>query len=97
MDREFWKLTWRKFDALLRRREHDLYLADLRVAIAGSTIANHLRAEGSEPLTPADLMPMHKDKFARTRQTPEEQLAIIKVMHQAFGGNMDEFEKNKPN
>lgn len=72
-------------------------MLDARSAIVASTVYNMLRAEEAPLLTAADFMPRQKPQLPRRQQTAEEQLAIIKRLHRAFGGDMKDFERKRMN
>ncbi|MCL5995491.1 MAG: DUF4035 domain-containing protein [Chloroflexi bacterium] len=59
--------------------------ADLRMAMLASLIANVNRdpRKHSKPFEPKDFMPKFGEE---THQTPEEQLAFVEMLNEAFGG-----------
>lgn len=83
-------MTMREFDALLkrerRRQEEALYLACLTGGLAASASYNATGATKQDGgfFTPADFLPTHKEQTPE--QTPEQMLAIVKLMNAAFGG-----------
>jgi len=58
--------------------------ADVLAGVVCATVANVNRGKGT-PLAPADFIP----EWDRRPQTPEEQLAIVRVINRAFGGTED--------
>lgn len=84
---EFWKLTPAEFtkyaNGYRRREKNNLY----GFALVASVIAevNRDRKKRINPYTPNDFMPKENQK-RKPVQTVDEQLAIVKILNQAFGG-----------
>lgn len=57
--------------------------ADLRAGIVASVIANTNRKKGSPPFKAKDFMP----KYGRRQQQWQDQLKIVEMLNQAFGGD----------
>ena len=81
-------MTMREFAALLKREQHRqeeaLHLACLAGGLAASAIYNAAGAtkENGEQFSPADFLPGRKEQ----EQTPEQMLAIVRLLNDAFGG-----------
>jgi len=85
---DFWRLTMREYDALLRRRNMNQEGEMYRAAFIVSSIYNVNRdvKKKPEPFRPEDFMA----KRATSKQTPEDMLEMVKHLHAAFGGRPPE-------
>lgn len=81
----------RQFDALVKRHIHDKEQSDYRAALVCSVVANcRMRGKGDDKVfTPDDFMPQKAAK-PKKRQTPEDMLAVVKVLNAALGGRVVE-------
>jgi hypothetical protein len=63
--------------------------ADYRMAVLASLLANANRDEKKkpEPYTPKDFMPQAQ-REEPPAQTMEQQLTIVQMLHEAFGGDL---------
>lgn len=89
-EEEFWGLTLRQFDALVRCNMMQQERLDYRAALVCSVIANVNRdpKKRPRPFTPRDFMTTAKMQKSRTeRQTWEQQLKTVEVLNLAFAGD----------
>lgn len=81
-ERDFWHLTLREFDALLKRRNANGENETYRAAFIVSAIYNVNRGKGQDPVRPEDFMAGKK----KEKPTPESMLAAVKILHAKIGG-----------
>lgn len=93
-DAEFWRLTPRQFDALVRRWIAREQREDRRAAVTAAVLANIYRKPHSRALTLDDFL-VHRwgapgdaadGAGHRQTQTPEYQIALMQAMTTAQGG-----------
>lgn len=76
---EFWAMTPRMFDALLKRKERENQERDFLFAQLASVYVNYSMAAPKNPVPPAEFMPSEiRKKLARKRNGPsrEEREAV---------------------
>jgi len=81
-------MTMREFYALSERCKAVREWVNSRTALLCTVMVNLWKSPKSPPAKVEDFMPgKHK---ARERQTPEQMLAIVKMINAAHGGNFSE-------
>lgn len=84
---EFWGLTFKEFDALLKRQAANIERQDFRAGLICAVLANINRdPKKSKVFTPQDFMPS-KPKPAAPAQNPEEMFELINLIYGAQNGN----------
>jgi hypothetical protein len=72
---DFWKLTFKKLDALLKRRQFDIDTGDRQAALICAVLANiHRDPKKSRAYTVQDFLPQKP-------KSPEELLEKVKTLH----------------
>lgn len=81
-DSEFWRLSFRRYRALMERALDLRKRADLRAGVVAASLHNLLSRRS---VNPEDFFPSLAPE-PRKPQTWREQLAIAEVLNRAFGG-----------
>jgi hypothetical protein len=74
---DFWNLTLKEFDALLKRRAFVIERQDFHTGLICAVLANIHRDPKTKAFTPQDFMPGKETK----KQTPEDMLAVFKALN----------------
>ena len=77
-DKEFWALTLKKFNYLIKRYSLHLERQDSHAALICAVLANIHRDHKTKAFTPKDFMPGKATK--QETQTPEDMLELFKAM-----------------
>ena len=81
---EFWHLTLKEFNALIRRYQDNKEWLDYRSAMICALLANMFKGKNTKPFVPRDFMPQTRT----AQQTPGQILAAITLINAAHGGNI---------
>jgi len=83
----FWALTFKEYDALLKRHAITIERQDYRAGLICAVLANINRdPKRSKTFTPQDFMPAGRPKQVKS-QTPEEMFGLINLIYGAADGN----------
>lgn len=85
-EEEFWKLTLKELNALVRKYNDATDWLNYRAALICSVLANIWRGKNVKAFKPEDFMPGRK----QGRQTPEQMFATVQLLNATFGGSVKE-------
>jgi hypothetical protein len=84
-DEEFWGLTLREFNMLMKRHKEQRSADMFNSALICATIANVNRSKG-RAYTPQDFMPKEKEK--KIKMKIEDMLSVLKAVTSSNGGDI---------
>jgi hypothetical protein len=84
-DEEFWGLTLREFNLLMKRHKEQRSAEMFNSALICATIANVNRSKG-RAYTPQDFMPKEKEK--KIKMKIEDMLSVLKAVTASNGGDI---------
>ena len=84
-DEDFWGLTLREFNLLMKRHKEQRSAEMFNSALICATIANVNRSKG-RAYTPQDFMPKEKEK--KIKMKIEDMLSVLKVVTASNGGDI---------